>query len=127
MNEMELLVIPDAGQSFKGDDFRSLCLPCVYLFMKEGLPIYIGAGSSGISRAAQSNHRQWCYARKECDEVRIYPCKSIDAAFELESILIAKCQPKYNKRKRYTGISEQLGLKRVSGSYPQAREGLRTR
>jgi|SRR6266550_5026595 len=127
MNEIELLVIPDAGQSFRGNDFRSLCLPCVYLFMKEGLPIYIGASSSGISRPAQRGHRQSIRALKECDEVRIHPCKSIEAAFELESILIAKCQPKYNNRKLYTGISEQLGLKRIAMTYPQASEGLRTR
>src|SRR6266478_1822248 len=126
MNRIELLVIPDAGQSFKGDDFRSLCLPCVYLFMKEGLPIYIGASISGISRPAQRAHGQAIKALGECDEVRIHPCKSVDAAFELESILIAKCKPKYNIRKRYTDISEQLGLKRIAMTYPQASEGLRT-
>ena len=109
MNEIEALIIPDSGQSFKGDDFRKLCLPCVYMFMENGLPIYIGMSSSGISRPSQSAHRQWCLARKECDEVRIYPCKSVDAAVKLERILLCRTQPKHNRNGLQHYVKQRLG------------------
>lgn len=126
-NEIEQLVIANAGQSFAGDDFRMLNKPCVYMFLQQCLPIYIGMSGNGIARPAQVSHHRGETARAECDEVRIYPCLDVRKAIKLESILIAQCQPKYNKRKKYSRISKRLGLQRVSSAYPQASEGPRPR
>jgi hypothetical protein len=94
------LVCSTEGQSFKGDDFRMLCRPCVYLFLKDALVLYVGMSRNGISRPAERGHRQAMLARAECDEVRIFPCLTIFAAQQLEGLLISGLQPKYNKRQR---------------------------
>lgn len=125
-DEIPALVIPDSGQSFKGDDFRMLCKPCVYMFMQDGVPIYIGMSRRGLQRITLKVHREAGRAREECDEVRIFPCVNAKKAFKLEAIMIGTCQPKYNKRKKYYQIAKQLGLQRVSFTYPQVREVYRT-
>lgn len=94
--DIEPLLIDGAGQSFSGDDFRMLCRPCVYMFMKDGLPLYIGMSSHGIQRVAQKAHRQAMLSRAECDEVKVHPCISVDAARQLETYLIRRMRPKYN-------------------------------
>jgi len=109
MREIEELVIENAGQSFVGDDFRMLCKPCVYMFMEKGIPIYIGMSGNGLTRPLQRGHRQWYRARKECDELRIYPCKSIEAARQLERILLCRTQPRYNVNGKRIYANQLLG------------------
>lgn len=111
--DIESLVVEGAGQSFKGDDFRMLCKPCVYMFMKNGLPIYVGMSRNGISRPASRAHAQAEHARSECDEVKIYPCVSEDAARNLEEMLIAKTQPPHNVN----------GVQRKSGMWRRVMDG----
>jgi excinuclease UvrABC nuclease subunit len=103
------LVIADAGQLFNGDDFRALRKPCVYLLMKDGMPIYIGMSRHGMQRIAQHSHKQAGQAIEECDEVKVYPCIAVWAAYRLEKILISKTQPKYNRRLKLTLQQEMLG------------------
>jgi excinuclease UvrABC nuclease subunit len=121
-DEIPALLIPDSGQSFKGDDFRMLCKPCVYMFMQDRIPIYIGVSRTGLGRAMHYAHRQAKLARTECDEVRVFPCLTGRKAFRLETMLIAKCQPKYNKRNKHKSLQDMLGLERIGATYPQAEE-----
>jgi hypothetical protein len=103
-------VIPDSGIRFNGPDFRSLTGPQVYVFMKAGMPLYIGMSGNGMSRCANRVHKQAEVARAECDSVLVYPCVDRKAADKLESLLIKNMQPKYNKGKkivRIDGIDKQ--------------------
>ena len=127
MKEIEELVIENAGQSFAGNDFRMLCKPCVYMFLQQGTPIYIGATKRGIERIADPHHLQASRAQQECDEVRIWPCVSVIAARQLEKHMISVCKPKYNKRMIHTIDRKLLGLGTLTMTYPQASEGLRRR
>ena len=110
--EIETLIIPNSGQSFTGDDFRMLLKPIVYMFMKAGLPLYVGMSRRGITRPSGAHHV--AKAREECDEVKIFPCINEGAAYRLEQILISRTNPLYNERlrqaeaKRLTGISSSI-------------------
>jgi hypothetical protein len=108
-DDIEALVIKDAGQSFSGEDFRSLLRPCVYMFMRENVPIYIGMSGNGLERVAGRSHHKALNARQECDEVRIYPCVSVDAAYKLERILVGRTQPRYNVNELHHYTNERLG------------------
>ena len=108
-DEIEALVIKDAGQSFKGEDFRSLLRPCVYMFLRENVPIYIGMSGNGIERVAGRSHHKALNARQECDEVRVYPCVSVDAAYKLERILVGRTQPRYNVNELRHYVNERSG------------------
>ena len=89
-----------AGQKFKASDFRDLRKPGVYLFMKAGLPLYVGMGSNLLAACSRS---QYLYSRElsidSMDEVLLYPCVSLDAAKELETLLIRELKPKNNRTK----------------------------
>lgn len=104
--KIEACIIPNTGQRFTGADFRMLTKPCVYIFLQDGSPLYIGMSRNGIGRPAQPGHAQADKARAECDEVLIYPCNNVRDAMYLEDLLICKTQPKYNhnKLKRYASI-----------------------
>lgn len=93
------LIVRDSGHRFTGEDFRSLLNPCVYLFMLNGLPLYIGVSKHGITRASDQRHHMHFKARLECDEVLIYQCNSSSDALELETIMIRHLHPKYNRVK----------------------------
>lgn len=85
--------------------------------MKEGLPIYVGMSRNGIGRPSARNHHKAATARAECDQVLVYVCRSIDAAYELESILIGKTSPKHNQAKLTTNVAQLLGIKQVAVDY----------
>lgn len=110
--DIEDLVIPEAGQQFKGNDFRDLCKPGVYIFMKNGKPLYVGMSDALIHRAAAKNHRQAVRSRAECDKVLLYPCLSIAAAKQLETLLISRLHPPSNENSKRTLLRKSLGLKR---------------
>jgi hypothetical protein len=105
------LVLPQAGQKFQASDFRDLLKPGVYLFMRGGLPLYIGMGKRLLGRIG-GLHKQAGLAIEECDEVLMYPCVSLKAATELETLLIGQLRPRYNKqRNKYA--ANILGLRQV--------------
>lgn len=106
--QIEEFVIPGAGQQFKGNDFRDLRKSGVYLFMLEGKPLYIGTGRMLLGRAS-GKHKQAEEAIAQCDTVLLYPCLSWFIAQQLETLLINKLQPKYNKRKKLGILSGILG------------------
>jgi hypothetical protein len=93
----DLLTIPDAGASFKGCDARTLCGPVVYMFSLERRPLYIGMSKNGIGRVF-SPHKQADKAREECDELLIFPTPTVEAAMELEELMVSLFEPMYNKR-----------------------------
>lgn len=103
--EIEQLVLPSAGQQFKGNDFRQLREPGVYVLLSNGIPLYVGMGSMLLRRVG-GKHGQADKAINECDQLLIYPCISTKAAAKLETILISKLQPKYNWRKRSIVLRE---------------------
>lgn len=95
--QIEALTIPEAGQQFSGDDFRSLTKPGVYVFVRENEILYVGVSHSLLSRASHGSHDQDDKARRECDKVLLYPCRNDECARTLESILIYAMKPKYNR------------------------------
>lgn len=106
---LEALVLPEAGQKFKGSDFRDLRKPGVYLFMRGKEALYVGMAKRLLGRVG-SFHSQAQLAIEDCDEVLLYPCVSVKAAQELEIILIGRLRPKYNiQRKMYA--AKMLGIK----------------
>jgi hypothetical protein len=113
LRELSPLLSADSGIRFQGDDFRSLCGPQVYVFMRSGEPLYVGMSSNGIERPASVRHKQAAKARAECDEVLIYPCKSVNAAIKAETILISLLKPTYNKNKLRTRACQLLGVGHV--------------
>ncbi len=108
--DLERLVIANSGQSFKGEDFRQMCGPIVYMFCLEGRPLYIGSSKDGLSRPGGRNHRQHLTSRRLCDEVKIWACPTVDAARKLERLLIAKTQPAHNKQCKMNHLATSLGM-----------------
>ncbi len=108
--DLSKLVLPEAGQKFKASDFRDLLKPGVYLFMRGGVPLYIGMAKRLLGRVG-GWHKQAESAIQECDEVLLYPCVSVETALQLELMLIGQLKPLYNKqRKMWT--HRLLGLSR---------------
>lgn len=105
-------IVPCAGARFHGDQFRLLCGPCVYIFVANGEPLYIGVSSLGVSRPAGHHHAE--IARQEADEVLIWPCKTEILAHALESLLLSRIDTKYNARYRenpdHARAAEALGI-----------------
>ena len=107
---IESLALPNAGQSFNGNDFRDLLRPGVYVAMLGELPLYAGM-SNQLLRRVGGSHKQASAAFAECDRVLLYPCASVEAARELEAILLSRLQPKYNVRLRSSRkIMKALGI-----------------
>lgn len=90
------LVVPDSGQRFAGQDFRSLRLPGVYMFLKDESVLYIGMSSCLLQRTGSSKHSQASKAIAQCDAVLLYPCRSLQATRILERELIRKINPPFN-------------------------------
>lgn len=107
------LVVDGAGQQFDGKDFLALIGPGVYVFLFNGLPIYVGMSRDNLLGRASSNGHHQSAARSECDQVKLFPCKNWGAACDLEDYLIEIFQPKHNKRKKITSnvkvIQQVLG------------------
>jgi len=107
---IEELVLPNAGQSFKASDFNDLCRPGVYLLLDDkGVVLYVGMGRNIMRRLSGWHHKRWLF--KECAEIRCYPCVSDKAAMELETRLIARIKPQFNTRKRYDvkALAQRIG------------------
>jgi hypothetical protein len=112
LEEIESLVIEGAAQSFAGDDFRSMPLPGVYVLMLASECLYVGISGSVMGRIRSGRHHSW-KAIKECDKVLLWPCISFDAALRLESILIQRLHPRYNKRGRLADLKKVMGIQQT--------------
>ncbi len=112
-DEMASLVIPSAGASFTGTDFRTMMLPGVYLYLCHGLPLYVGSSRNCLTRSSCTNHAQSLSARAQADEVRLFPCRSLKAARVLERLLIARLQPAFNDRQKHSRASKRMRIERL--------------
>ncbi len=92
--------------SFTGAFFRALgSCPLVYVFLKNGLASYVGLSRRGIGRPLNRGHVRRV-ARQMADDVRVFLCRDVQSAKELEGFLIAKLNPVLNKSK---GTKPNLG------------------
>jgi hypothetical protein len=58
-NHIESLVVRESGQQFNANDFRALIGPGVYIFLSNGLPIYVGMSADNLlGRAASPTHHK---------------------------------------------------------------------
>lgn len=71
--------------------------PCVYLFLKDGVPLYIGSSANGLVRFACPNHHRRGI-REVADDIQVIWCSTTEHARELEQHLIRKLHPKTNGR-----------------------------
>lgn len=92
--QLNELIIPGLGQTFKGNDFRSLCGPGVYLMMADETVSYIGMASNVLRRISAEHHQ--LEAKETCTEVRIYRTETVSDAKKLETLLIHALKPKKN-------------------------------
>lgn len=95
------------GTSFEIADVRSLSGPIVYILSDNIGPIYIGMSRNGIGRPFSSRHPMF---ERECTSLKVYPCKSLEAARQAEKILIALFQPRHNRALRRSFLRELLGV-----------------
>ena len=112
----ETLAIENSGQQFIGIDFRSLLGPGVYVFTLGETVLYVGSSRCVLGRASQRKHLQAVQARNECDKVLLYPCRNNKDARKLESILISRLNPTYNRRQRHSYVRSLLGVTRDTQS-----------
>jgi len=101
------LIIPDLGQRFKGNDFRSLCGPGVYVFMDGDSALYVGMASNLLRRLGGRHHQ--VEAKKTCTDVLIYRTKSVDDAYKLEALLIGGLKPARNMQRKKRWLNDLLG------------------
>jgi hypothetical protein len=107
--QLSELIIPEFSQRFKGNDFRSLCGPGVYVFMDGELPLYVGMASNLLRRIGGWHHQ--FEAKKNCTDVLIYRTKSVDDAYKLEALLIAGLNPAKNMHRKRHWLNSVLGNK----------------
>lgn len=108
--DLNELVVSDSGMEFTGEAFRSVLSWGVYAFFDKAQCLYVGMSRHVLSRASQDNHRQADLAREGATTVRLWACPSERAATDLESLLIAKWKPKYNKNKWFSYLGGMLGV-----------------
>lgn len=122
----ELLIPGSSGSRFAGNDFRLMCGPAVYcLVNSQGVPLYIGMSRHGISRL-NFNHKQATLALGYCEEVFLFPARSLSAARELENLLISIYLPEYNTYTPRSGVvkaADSLGI--TLGAAMKMRRNLR--
>jgi hypothetical protein len=114
INKVLRYIVPKSGIRFDGRELRRLDGPCVYIFVKDDLALYVGMSSRGLQRSIGKGHSVAEKCKQECDELLVYYCHSIEAASECEGILIKLFSPKYNMRKTLTHFKDStranLGL-----------------
>ena len=99
-SELPELLIDGAGIEFTGDVWRSLCHPCVYVAANEERVLYVGLSQNGLARPFSRGHHKLrsSFHMHEVESLKVYPCRSIEAARAAERILIATLNPQWNDR-----------------------------
>jgi len=82
------------------------------MFLEDGQPLYVGMGENALARASQAKHHK-AYIRESADEIRIWPCVSLEAAKELETLLLGRLRPRFNSNNLTGYVRELLGVKRT--------------
>ena len=105
------------GVSFGRSTAELLRGPCVYLFLKENEPLYIGMSEYGLSRVFSTHHNKYfSEVLSEYDEVLIYQVKDAKAARDTEALMISSLRPRANIRG---------GVSRVIETFPATSQTLR--
>jgi len=99
------LIKNGGGQKFRCADFRELKGPGVYVAVDKGRALYIGFGKSLLNRVSNPNHFKR-YVIDDCEEILLYPCISIEAARELEALLIRALRPPLNSNLKSTRLDK---------------------
>lgn len=76
--------------------------PCVYFFIKDREPLYIGSSSNGIFRVSSPTHHK-SYVRAMADEIRIVWFATTEDARQAEREFIKKFNPRFNGRTKGNG------------------------
>jgi hypothetical protein len=82
-------------QTFTHADLKAITRPCVYIFMKSGVPLYIGSSTDGVLRFASSTHHKKVL-RKAADDIRVLWFKKAWEAKDAEEELIKSLKPPFN-------------------------------
>lgn len=94
-NARDLAAMTTGFESFTAEFFERLAQPCVYMFMREGKPVYIGKSKQGIFRAG-SPHHQRAPERATADEIKVFWFKKAWQASDMERRLIQQHNPPLN-------------------------------
>ena len=107
------LIIKGSGIMFPGDEVPGLNRPCIYLFVHEGVALYVGKSRNGLSRVFASVHKQAELSRLICSELYVWFCETAKLAAEAENFLIYTLEPRFNKRLKMPLklIRDRLGVK----------------
>lgn len=114
---------------FKSDELNKFAMPCVYQFMLEGTPLYVGVSALGIARVFTADQMQnRMDARQLCDEVIIKFFDSDAEASEEETTLIHDFHPRYNRQCQVSGCRYYCVPPRAKPPKPpQPRRGIGSR
>lgn len=87
----------NASETITPERLRELLRPCVYQFMKEGKPLYIGSSAQGLVRVLHPNHHRRA-VRKMADEIRVEWFVTEAEARTAEKKLVSELRPPLNGR-----------------------------
>ena len=102
----ELNDIVSDGYEFNSEEIRRLTQPCIYLYLRNNVIIYVGISKHGISRGLEPHQNGFCEKGLiplvlEADQFIIYPVINYRHQKDLmiiENLIIDYYKPKYNKR-----------------------------
>jgi len=77
-------------------DLRKIIRPCVYAFVKQGVPLYIGSSANGMLRFGSPDHHQ-ADIRASADEIGVLWFENVEQAQDIEKRLIRALEPLYNR------------------------------
>lgn len=96
------------GLSFTGATVQALSGPCIYVWLRNDVPLYVGMSRHGITRPCGPNHH--ALAIRSTDELLVYPVETVASARRLERLLIERLRPERNVHFRDRFVYERLGL-----------------
>ena len=99
------------GIEFAGVDVLRLRGPVVYMVSRGEQVMYVGMSRRGLVRPFQGTHRSLSKMNED-DRLQVWPMVSVEAAQELEGLLIGALRPAWNQRRIDFGIAERLGVSR---------------
>ncbi len=91
------LSITDRPVEITGNLLRGLTVLGVYVFFSGAAALYVGKGKNPLTRFSRKEHENAARAIQECGRLHVYQCATDKQAAQLEALLIAWLQPRYNK------------------------------
>lgn len=56
INKALRFIVPGSGVRFAGEELKRLLRPCVYVFVKNDLALYVGVSRNGLNRPFRVDH-----------------------------------------------------------------------